>query len=153
MSGRREEPIIRRIYTNHLLCSGCRACSVACAVAHFGVADDARGAIQILRDPFAGYEFQAVCRMCEEPECVAACMAMALTIDTQSGHVLFDRNRCVGCRMCVMVCPHHAIVPDQRAGKAIICDQCVDRDTPACAAACATSAIAFVDTADEEETG
>ncbi|NIM65356.1 MAG: hypothetical protein GTO51_05125 [Candidatus Latescibacteria bacterium] len=136
---------IRRIYTNHLLCSGCRACSVACTVAHFGVADDSRGAIQILRDPLEGYEFQAVCRLCEDPECVAACMAVALSIEPDTGRVVFDRDRCVGCAMCVMVCPHHAVVPDWRAGKAIICDQCEGRDMPACVVACATGAVEFVE--------
>ena len=136
---------MRRIYTNHLLCSGCRACSVACSVVHFGIADDSRGAIQILRDPIAGFEYQTICRLCEDPECVAACMAVALTIEPETGRVLFGRDRCIGCRMCVMVCPHQAIVPDQRAGKAIICDQCVGRDVPACIDACATGAISFVE--------
>jgi len=139
---------IRRIYTNHLLCSGCRACSVACAVVHFGVADDSRGAIQIIRDPVAEFEYQAVCRICEDPECVAACMAVALTLDRETGRVIFDRDRCVGCAMCVMVCPHNAIVPDRREGKAILCDQCVGREGPACVAACSTGAIDFVETGD-----
>ncbi len=142
---------MRRIYTNHLLCSGCRACTVACAIAHFGEADDARGAIQILRDPLEGYEYQAVCRLCEEPECVAACMAAALSIDTKTGRVLYDRDRCVGCKMCVMVCPHHAIIPDLRAGKAIICDQCDGRDYPACTAACSTGAIDYIEIDEQDE--
>jgi len=136
---------MRQIYTNHLLCSGCRACTAACAIAHFGVAADSRGAIQILRDPVRGYEFQAVCRQCEDPECVAACMAAALSREPETGRVLFDRDRCVGCWMCVMVCPHHGILPDRKAGKAIICDQCVGRDVPACVAACSTGAIACVE--------
>lgn len=136
---------MRRIYTNHLLCSGCRACSVACSIVHFGTADDSRGAIQITRDPVAEFEYQAVCRLCTDPECVAACMAVALTIDRATGRVLFDRDRCVGCAMCVMVCPHNAIVPDRRAGKAILCDQCVGREVPACVAACATGAVDFVE--------
>lgn len=142
---------MRRIYTNHTLCSGCRACTTACAVAHFGVADESRGAIQILRDPWLGYEFQAVCRLCDEPECVAACMAAALTRDPETGRILFDRDRCVGCWMCVSVCPHNAIVPDRKAGKAIICDQCEGRDVAACVAACSTGAVAFVEVEEEVE--
>lgn len=142
---------MRRIYTNHLLCTGCRACTMACAVAHFSAADETRGAIQILRDPMAGYEYQAVCRLCDEPECVAACMAAALTRDPETGNIVFDRDRCVGCWMCVSVCPHNAIVPDRRRGKAVHCDRCEGRDKPACVAACATGAIAFVEI--EQEAG
>lgn len=144
---------MRRIYTNHLLCSGCRACSVACAIARFGIADDSRGAIRILRDPVEGYEYQAVCRLCENPECVAACMAAALSREPGTGRILFDRDRCVGCWMCVMVCPHHGIVPDRKADKAIICDRCEGRDEPACVAACATAAIVCVDVEEEAKVG
>jgi len=136
---------MRRIYTNKELCSGCRACSVACSIARRGIADTARGAIQIVRDAVAGFEVQAVCRQCEEPECVAACMAAALSREPGTGRVLFDEDRCVGCWMCVMVCPHRAIVRDEKAGKAIRCDQCEGRDVPACAAACATAAIQFTE--------
>ena len=144
---------MKRIYTNHSLCSGCRACSVACAVAHFGVADDSRGAIQILRDPVLGYEVQTVCRLCDDPECVAACMASALSQDPETGRIRFDRERCVGCWMCVMVCPHRAALPDRKAGKTIICDQCEGRDSVACVAACSTGAIAFVDVEEGANTG
>ncbi len=136
---------MRRIYTNHALCSGCRACSVACAIAHGGTAGHAGGAIQIVRDPRWGFEYQAVCRMCEDPECVAACMAAALSRDPETGRVVLDRERCVGCWMCMMVCPHRGIHPDGQAHKAILCDQCADRDVPACVKACATHAIAVVE--------
>jgi carbon-monoxide dehydrogenase iron sulfur subunit len=144
---------MRRIYTNRDLCSGCRACSVACAVAHFGIADDTRGAIRIIRDPISGYEIQAVCRQCKDPECVAACMAAAISRDPETGRVRFDRDRCVGCWMCVMVCPHQACLPDPAAGKAILCDQCEGRDTAACAAACSTGAITVVEDGVDAESG
>jgi len=76
-------------------------------------------------------------------------MATALTRDPESGRVLLDHDRCIGCWMCVMVCPHQGIHPDPKAHKAILCDQCTDREVPACVAACATAAIAFI--ADDEE--
>lgn len=136
---------MKRLYTNHALCSGCRACSVACAIIHEGCADQTRAAIQIVRDPRSGYEYQMVCRACEDPECVAACMAAALRRDPETGRVVLDRERCVGCWMCVMVCPHRGIHPDERAGKAILCDLCAGCEEPACVAACATGAIAVVD--------
>lgn len=124
---------------------------MACAIAHKGIADETRGAIQILRNALEGYEFQAVCRVCENPECVAACMGAALSRDPETGRILFDEDRCIGCWMCVMVCPHRGIHPDHKSGKAIICDQCEGRDSPACIAACATGAIAFVEEVDEAE--
>ena len=135
------ERIVRRIYTNHELCSGCRACSIACAISHFGTADPAQGAIRIERSPFSGFEVQAVCRLCEDPECVAACMAAALSRDHESGRILYQREKCVGCWMCVMVCPHQGIVRNEKERKTIRCDQCDGREVPACVAACATCAV------------
>jgi carbon-monoxide dehydrogenase iron sulfur subunit len=134
-----------RIRTNHHLCSGCRACSTACSITHLGKADPARGAIQILGDGHSGYEYQVVCRLCEEADCVTACMAAALERDPASGRILYDRDRCVGCWMCLMVCAYHAIVRDEATGKVIRCDQCEDRDSPACEAVCSTGAIAFAE--------
>jgi carbon-monoxide dehydrogenase iron sulfur subunit len=117
---------------------------------HFGIADDALGAIQIIRDPVQRYEYQTVCRLCEDPECVAACMAAALSRDPETGRITVDRDRCIGCWMCVMVCPHGAIVPDERARKAIICDQCTGREQAACVIACSTGAVEAVE---EEPSG
>ncbi len=139
---------MKRIYTNHMLCSGCRACSVACSIAHTGMADDTRGAIRIIRNPLEGYEVQAVCRVCENPECVAACMGAALSKDPETGRIIFDEDRCIGCWMCVMVCPYQGIHPDHKTGKAIICDQCEGREDAACVAACSTGAIVFVEIED-----
>ena len=138
----------RRVYTNPALCSGCRACSVACALVHFGIADDALGAIQVVRDPLQRYEYQTVCRVCEDPECVAACMAAALARDPETGRIIVDRDRCIGCWMCVMVCPHGAVVASERLGKAIICDQCFEREQAACVAACSTGAIQMAEAED-----
>ncbi len=137
---------MRKIYTNHKLCSGCKACSIACSIAHFGTADETRGAIQVQRNPVEGFEMQAVCRQCDEPECVAACMAVALTREPGTGRVVLDSDRCIGCWMCVMVCPHQGIQPDHKEGKSIICDQCEDRKKPACVMVCSTGAVAFVET-------
>ncbi len=136
---------MRKVHTNHTLCSGCRACSVACALVHYGVADDALGAIQIMRDPVRRYEFQTVCRKCAEPECVAACMAAALTRDPETGGVVVDHDRCIGCWMCVMVCPHGAVTANESRQKAIICDQCAGRETAACVGACSTGAVEVID--------
>ena len=138
------ENAMRRIFTNPDLCSGCRACSVACALAHFGVADDLQGAIQIMRDPVRRFEYQNVCRQCADPECVAACMAAALTREADTGRVVLDRDRCIGCWMCVMVCPHGGVIPDERNGKAILCDLCNGRERIACVAACSTGALEVV---------
>ena len=58
-----------------------------------------------------------------------------------------DQEKCVGCWMCVMVCPFGVIRPSLLPGKkekvAVRCDLCQDRETPACVEACPTGALFF----------
>ena len=53
-------------------------------------------------------------------------------------------EKCIGCGLCMMVCPFGAVVMDDR--KAQKCHQCPDLDTPACIKSCSKRAIALIDT-------
>lgn len=81
------------------------------------------------------------CRHCKDPKCVDACMAAALYLDKEKGMVEHDEKRCVGCWMCVMVCPYSAIRPNIKTKIPVRCDKCKDKDEPACVKACPTGAI------------
>jgi formate dehydrogenase iron-sulfur subunit len=88
------------------------------------------------------------CMHCLEPACASACFVKALH-KTEEGPVLYDGNRCVGCRYCLMACPFG--VPtfewDETFGRIQKCDFCPERTTQgretACADACLTGAIVF----------
>jgi len=68
-------------------------------------------------------------------------MTAALSQDAATGAVYLDQSRCVGCWMCLMVCPYDAIVRDVQRQVAIKCDLCPGRETPACVMACPTEAL------------
>lgn len=87
------------------------------------------------------------CRHCEKPQCVAACVTGALSRDGE-GRVNLAPERCVGCRMCVMLCPYGAIRVDPLLGVAVKCDLCPDESEPACVSSCPTRALIY---AEEEE--
>jgi carbon-monoxide dehydrogenase iron sulfur subunit len=97
-----------------------------------------------------------VCRHCTEPMCVSACMAGCMQKDPATGVVtnLGHEQQCVGCWMCVMSCPFGVITagPEGEAprdglfARAIKCDFCPDRGTPACVEACPDAAITVADT-------
>jgi carbon-monoxide dehydrogenase iron sulfur subunit len=89
----------------------------------------------------AGKNYPLSCRHCQEPKCVDACMAAALIYDKEKGMVRHDEERCVGCWMCVMVCPYAAIWPNLKRKIPVRCDKCKDKDEPACVKACPTGAI------------
>ena len=88
------------------------------------------------------------CMHCLEPACVSACFMQALR-KTEEGPVVYDPNRCIGCRYCMVACPFG--IPtfdwDDPVGRIEKCDLCAERTSrglpPACAEACPEGAIMF----------
>lgn len=131
----------RLVYARPELCAGCRICANACSLYHNGSANPRLGGINIRQNVFERYEFQEICRHCEEPPCLSACMTGCIASDSQTGLVLHDRQRCVGCWMCVMVCPYGAVKRDVINKVAVKCDGCHDLDRPVCVEVCPTGAL------------
>lgn len=139
---------MKKIYYDVRKCLGCRACEIACAIAHSEdrdlLAAIKAGKLSLPRKKvyFAkGKNYPVSCRHCKEPKCVDACMAAALVFDAKNGIVVHDDTRCVGCWMCVMACPYGAVRPDLKGKLPVRCDMCPDEDEPACIKACPTKAI------------
>ena len=154
-----------KIYCNVLKCVGCRSCEIACAVEHskskdiFSAVREKPAPKKRVKTENAGAKIISLhCQHCEDAPCVAACMSGALSKDEKTGATLHDREKCVGCWMCVMVCPFGAIVRDIENHIAVKCDLCPDRSDPsvnpaeryACVAACPTGAL-FAGTKEEFE--
>lgn len=134
---------MKMIYAQPDLCTACQICSVICSIGRSGVANPKVAGITIHRDPFERYEWQAICRHCDNPPCIDACMSGSLQKDSNTGIVSNDVERCVGCWSCIMVCPFGAIAMDTANKKAVQCDQCRSVGTdPQCVAACPTGALA-----------
>ncbi|MFH1458472.1 MAG: 4Fe-4S dicluster domain-containing protein [Candidatus Omnitrophota bacterium] len=139
---------MKQLYYDVKKCLGCKSCEIACSMAHSVVQDWFKA---IKENKFslprkkiaasAGKNYPMSCRHCQEPKCVDACMACALIFDHEKGLVLHDESRCVGCWMCVMVCPYGAIRPNLKNKIPLRCDKCKDKDEPACVKACPTKAI------------
>ena len=146
---------VKQLYYDVEKCLGCRSCEIACAVAHSISRDLFKAlkeeALSLPRKKVSGASgknYPVSCRHCKDPKCADACMAKALVYDKEKGQVIHDESRCVGCWMCVMVCPYGAIRPNKKTKIPLRCDKCKDKDEPACVAACPTGAIIYVE---EEE--
>ena len=133
---------------NRERCLACRACELACSVAHSqsgqletAIAEELppkrRVTVAAGKDGIEALR----CEQCAEPLCAFSCKSGALHRDPISGWIALEESRCVGCFMCMMVCPH-GIRPDPATDHVVRCDVCLDRETPACVAACPTGALA-----------
>ncbi|MGB9619447.1 MAG: 4Fe-4S dicluster domain-containing protein [Armatimonadota bacterium] len=141
---------MRRVYCDIRRCLSCRSCEIACAVAHsesgelYQALRESPGPRHLVRvKPTDLAPFPLRCHHCEIATCIDACKTGATHRDPLTGKVLIDRDKCVGCWMCVMVCPFGAVFPDLKTGKALKCDLCEGRDSPACVASCPTRALCF----------
>lgn len=145
---------MKKLYYDVKRCLGCRSCEIACALAHsktrslFSEAKD--GFLPLPRKKIyfnKGKNYPVSCRHCEEPKCLDACMSAAITFDAKRGTVVHDNEKCVGCWMCVMVCPYGATRPDVKAKLPVRCDTCPDDKEPACVKGCPTKAVIWQEAA------
>lgn len=81
------------------------------------------------------------CRLCENPQCVAACPRDALTQSEETGVIMVDEEMCNGCGWCVEACDYGSIQlhPDTRV--AFVCDLCDGE--PKCVEWCPEEALDF----------
>jgi carbon-monoxide dehydrogenase iron sulfur subunit len=135
---------VKRILVRQEVCSGCRACEVACVAYHEGGFGTATARIRVTKIEPLGIDHPHVCRLCRRAPCVAACPNDALYRDEGTGAVLLRAEECIGCSACVDACPFGMAALHPRTGLALICDLC--GGDPACVKRCATGAIVYADT-------
>jgi anaerobic carbon-monoxide dehydrogenase iron sulfur subunit len=149
----------KQIYVAIERCLGCRSCELACAVAHSQTKDLLQAMLEAA-PPQARVEVGVVetfavplhCRHCEDAPCITVCPSHAMSRSGPDEPVVCQGSKCIGCTLCVLVCPFGVLKMD-RAGKVIVkCDLCqdllADGKDPACVTACPTGAIRFISTAD-----
>lgn len=151
-------------------CIGCRACQAACKQWNDLPAESTRNYGSYENPPrrtantwttitfnevTAGDEFAWIfakrqCMHCQKPACASACIVGALH-KTGEGPVVYDDEKCIGCRYCMLACPFN--VPTFEWDSAVPyvrkCTMCADRQTsgmqPACSKACPTGALLFAE--------
>jgi formate dehydrogenase iron-sulfur subunit len=132
-------------------CIGCGACSAACKEANglpLPLEPRTTAYTWTVVDEVDGVNVRRMCFHCLEPTCVSVCPVAALQKKPE-GPVVYDAQRCIGCRYCIMACPFDvpkyqwdSLVPI--VGKCTLCAERVADGLPtACAAVCPTGATLF----------
>ena len=149
----------KRIIIREEYCMGCRLCEVYCITQHSQSKDIIKAYSGEEPRPISGIYFEEKgpisfalqCRHCEDAPCLEACLTGAMyreiTPDGEkSGRILHNKDKCVGCWMCIMACPYGVIKPDLENKKvASKCDLCFGAEFPICVENCPNEAIILVD--------
>ena len=132
-------------------CIGCGACSAACKEQNglpLPIEEQTSAYTWTVVEPRQGVNVRRMCMHCLDPTCVSVCPVGAMR-KTEAGPVVYDAERCIGCRYCIMACPFG--VPKYQwdravpvVGKCVMCASRVAAGQPtACAAVCPTGATLF----------
>ena len=124
-------------------CTGCLLCEMACSLTKSGRVGHSKSAIRVLSDDHRGLDVPVVCRHCKAPPCEKVCPVNAIVRNKNSGAVLLNKEKCIGCNECVPACPFRAIHMDSEDAQLIKCDLCGGK--PECVEWCPTGAIRFVE--------
>lgn len=126
-------------------CTACHRCEIACAMAHHGTCRPELARIRIHCFDNPGFNVPVVCMACEDAPCIKVCPVNA-RIREQSGSVVTDTDRCIGCRACVYICPVASPAVNPHTGQTMTCDLCREQeDGPWCVAACRIEGALWVD--------
>lgn len=122
-------------------CTGCKICELACSFIKEREFNPVKSRINVLSWHRTGLSIPTVCLQCDEAFCEKACPTGALSRNTDTGAVVVNEDRCVGCRLCTIACPIGAISIHPEKRNAIKCDLC--NGDPECVKECPKEAITF----------
>jgi len=124
-------------------CTGCRMCELVCSVFHTGASNPSRSRIRVIKWEYSGLYLPITCQNCEKPSCTEVCPTKACHIDLKRHMVVIDKNKCIGCKTCVLACPFGAPFFDEVEYVTVKCDYCDGE--PQCARFCDVGAIKYLD--------
>ena len=154
-------------------CVGCRKCEWACDQVNGGLSGrslgdfedfsvfntnrwmDAQALTVVNRFPNEANPEKPIfvksqCMHCLKPACASACLVRALTV-ADTGAVVYDAHKCMGCRYCMVACPFQVPAYEYdnpltpRVMKCSFCFETKQKEgkIPACAEVCPPMALTF----------
>lgn len=130
----------KTLYIDYNLCIGCESCEAVCGYLY------GHPRIHMTRTS-DGITVPISCHHCSNPACLKACNVNAFYQD-EEGAVILQPKACVGCMVCLSVCPFAAISHSRSGPHPVAkCDLCAERRArgmlPACVEICPCGAILF----------
>lgn len=135
-------------------CTGCFGCEIACKMEN-SIALGERWSKVFTVGPIGEYPnmtryaLPTMCQQCEDAPCVHVCPTGASYRDENSNIVLVDKEKCIGCKYCMMACPYGVRSWNKEemcVEKCTLCGQLTSAGKlPACVKSCAAGARFYGD--------
>ena len=136
------------ILVNVSKCIGCMLCVTACETYHTqyeGSSAPGTAYTKVVRST-STTNVPQLCLHCFDAPCTNVCITHALT-QLDYGAVVYDRDKCIGCLLCVNQCPFGVITfnpIDRKIYKCVMCHKVVEQgQNPFCVQVCPTGARSF----------
>ncbi len=130
-------------------CVGCYACRMACQMINKLEPEEAFISYkEIEQGTYPSVYAETVpvqCMHCENAPCQQVCPTHA-TYTTDSGVVLVDEEKCIGCKYCMAACPYGVRIQIEKTGVIEKCRFCWDGEEdpkPACVSTCVSGGTMF----------
>ncbi len=133
----------RMLVVDPAKCTNCRLCEMACSLQATGAFAPTQSRIKVYVFAEEFRHIPLACFQCADAPCVKVCPANAL--QQGDGLVRFVKEACIGCRMCMLVCPFGVIAFDPAARVIAKCDTC--GGDPECVRFCIAGALEFRESA------
>lgn len=135
-------------------CIGCQMCMIDCAAHH---ADENKLPIsypkgwdllpesRLFVDLNGAFPVPLLCKHCENAPCATVCPTGAIRVDEKNGFKILSKDKCIGCRSCLLACPFGLVSMDNEGKAAQKCDMCMERlergIDPVCVLVCPRGAL------------
>ncbi|MCW3489063.1 4Fe-4S dicluster domain-containing protein [Dethiobacter alkaliphilus] len=130
-----------KIITDFDLCTGCALCQLECSMQTEGGYNPRLAKLKLHQGPKGLFTEPVVCNQCQNAYCEKVCPADAFERDNKWGIPLINKEKCIGCALCMSYCPREVIVLlNKKAAKCNLCD-----GNPACVKRCPTGALKYWD--------
>lgn len=135
-------------------CIGCHSCEIACKQEfNLPVGPMPIRVVKIgPRKTDGGLRTDYVpvfCKHCEDAPCIKACPEHAL-YKRPDGIVMVNKEKCIGCQLCIDACPINAPQFNPELGKIELCNLCAHRidrgEKPLCVLVCPARCLYFGET-------
>ena len=140
-------------------CTGCKGCEIACKNEN-SIPLGERWNRLLLCGPYGEYPnlsqyyLPVMCQQCADAPCVSVCPTGASYRDPETDVVLVDKEKCIGCKYCMMACPYG--VRDWNKAESVVekCTLCQHLTTagekPQCVKVCSVQCRFYGDLDDPE---